>query len=166
MTFGIPFSINVPDRLNLLICNKNNAKTFFFTISGLPFWHQKINHQSMFCFPNRVLDLIVLLYLFVLFFFFKKKNDRLRDPFKIQWDPNGTQNRQSGVQITKCLGHLKHLFCVPAFHETIVITVSLGPSGFLKVIFSTENDSFLLFLRLFILCFIWHVYHLFKTIPQ
>ena len=29
MTFGITFSINFYDRLNLVICNKNNAKTFF-----------------------------------------------------------------------------------------------------------------------------------------
>ena len=29
MTFGITFSINFPDRLNLVICKKYNAKTYF-----------------------------------------------------------------------------------------------------------------------------------------
>jgi hypothetical protein len=42
MTFGIHFSINFPDRLNLVICNKYNAKTSF-----LPF------QASHFCIKNR-----------------------------------------------------------------------------------------------------------------
>jgi hypothetical protein len=43
MIFDITFSINFPDRLNLVICNKYNAKTFF-----LPFQasHFSIRHRS------------------------------------------------------------------------------------------------------------------------
>ena len=45
--FGPPFSINFPDHLNLISCNRYNAKTFF-TISGLPFWHQESITKIMF----------------------------------------------------------------------------------------------------------------------
>ena len=41
----------------------------------------------------------------------------------------------------------------PVCHETIVITVTLGPSGFLKVIFQMGIGSFSV---LFVLCFMYH----------
>ena len=36
-SFGISFSLNFADRLNLVICNKTNAQTFAFTILWLSF---------------------------------------------------------------------------------------------------------------------------------
>ena len=58
ITLGIPFSINFPDRLNLLICNKSYAKMSF-----LPFQasHFGITNQSIFLFPIRFLDLFFLI---------------------------------------------------------------------------------------------------------
>ena len=49
----------------------------------------------------------------------------------------------------------------PAFHETIVILVPLGPSVCKKVIFSMMMiDYFSFFLIFFVLCFICHFYHI------
>ena len=46
MTFGIHFSINFPDRLNLVICNMYNAKTSFlpFQASHLSIKNRSTNH--------------------------------------------------------------------------------------------------------------------------
>ena len=46
MTFGITFSINFPDRLNLVICNTYNAKTSFlpFQASHFSIKNRSTNH--------------------------------------------------------------------------------------------------------------------------
>ena len=52
---------------------------------------------------------------------------------------NGTPKRPSGAKRIK--KHLmERLVGAPALHETIVVTVPLGPRGFLKVILSIEID--------------------------
>ena len=47
MTFSIIFSINFPDRLNLVICNTYNAETSFLTFQASLF-SMNINKQIMF----------------------------------------------------------------------------------------------------------------------
>ena len=48
----------------------------------------------------------------------------------------------------------------PAFHETIVILVPLGPSVFLNIVFRSKLTNFQFFLLFFVLCFICHFYHI------
>ena len=70
MTFGIPFSINFPDRLNLVICNWYNAKTScvtfrasYFSIKNRstnhvfskPFLGPPFSHFLLNCFKKIVL---------------------------------------------------------------------------------------------------------------
>ena len=51
MTFGIPFSINFPDRLNLLICNKHNVETSFFPYHASHFGIKNQLEKSCFSYP-------------------------------------------------------------------------------------------------------------------
>ena len=81
MTFGITFSINFPDRLNLVICNKYNAKTSFLHFRPLKL-ASKIDRTIMF-FQSRFLDLLFLIFLK----FIIRKWSILGPPFKIRWDP-------------------------------------------------------------------------------
>ena len=80
MPFGPPFSINLPDRPNLLICNSIMRK-LCFTISGIPFWHQISKNKNVF--QITLLDIIFLIFLKC----FKKIN-RCWDSFTNKWAPN------------------------------------------------------------------------------
>ena len=48
----------------------------------------------------------------------------------------------------------------PAFHEAIIITVPLGPSVFLNVIFRWRLAKFQFRLLFFVLCYICHFYYI------
>ena len=63
MTFGITFSINFPDRLNLVICNTYNAKPFYHFrplilaskidhLFSKPFLEHIVSHYWMIFFKN------------------------------------------------------------------------------------------------------------------
>ena len=81
MTVGLHFSINFPDRLNLVICNTYNAKTSFYNFRPL-ILASKINQKIMF-FQSRFLDL---------FFSFKKEKwSMLGPPSKSNGVKNGTK---------------------------------------------------------------------------
>ena len=79
-----PFLIHFRDHLNLLNCNKYNAKNVLFTISGLPIWHQKpINKSCLFKPPS-----------WTSFFYFMlivSKKLTLGTPSKSSGRQNGTQ---------------------------------------------------------------------------
>ena len=80
MTFSITFSINFHDRLNLVICNTYNAKTFFVIISSLSFYYKisitNIVFSKPFLGPH-----------FSNLFKICSNNYRFLDPFKIRWVP-------------------------------------------------------------------------------
>ena len=122
MTFGIPFSINCPDRLNLVICNKYNAKTSFLQFQAS---QKSINKSCLFKAVS-----------WTSFFsflgdFFQKWSilGPASKSVRVKW----YQNRPSGAKMLKTnysgcsfLGS----FFKPRFHETIVILVPLGHRGF------------------------------------
>ena len=129
MTFGIPFSINFPDRLNLLICNMYNAKTSFVQFQAS---HFTIKNRS----KNHVFSKPFLGPPFSHFFPMFSKNGRFWDPLR---NPMGSRMSpkidQVAPNIAKNLTSWRHIRD-PGFHETIVILVPLEHRGFYKVIFS------------------------------
>ena len=85
MQFGFPFSINFPDRLNLLICNKYIAKTAF-SQSRPPILASKISQE--FIFVHHPFFYLI----FSFFIFICSKNGLCLDPFKIRWAPTRETN--------------------------------------------------------------------------
>ena len=96
MPFGSPFSINFPDRQNLLICNMYNTKTSFLQVRASYFGIKKsIKESCFFCQPP-FLDLIF----HILFWFVPKVVDLgpLQNPVGAKTGPT---NRPSGAIIVK-----------------------------------------------------------------
>ena len=89
MTFGIPFSINFLDRLNLLLCNKYNAKTSFL------FWHQKSIKKSCLFNPSFWTSF------FLFFFSFFIKCSIWRTASKSNGLQKGIKNRASTTKTSK-----------------------------------------------------------------
>ena len=87
MPFGHPFSIDFPERLNLIICNTHNAKTSFLQFRAFHL-ASKINQQIMF-FQTPFLDFI-----FLLFF---SKTCRFGDPLQ---NPMGSKMAPKNDQAT------------------------------------------------------------------
>ena len=128
MTFGIPFSINFSDPLNVLICNSYNAKTSFLPLQAS---HFGIRNQS----TNHVFSDPFLGPPFSRFFQVCSKNGRPRDPLDIQWAPKWHPKTPQWRQNAENKHKMVRFVDAPAFHETTIITMPLGPSGFQKVKF-------------------------------
>ena len=82
MTFGITFSINLPDRLNIVIYSKYDAKTSFLSFQAS---HFSIKNQS----KNHVVLKPLLGPPFFHFFRFifktGRSGDLLRNPMRHEW---------------------------------------------------------------------------------
>ena len=100
MPFGSPFSINFPDRLNLLICNQYNAKT-----SSLPFL------ASHFGIKNKSTNYICSSPLPGSHFSICSKTCRFWDPFKIQWAPERDHKSTSCDKMVSQTSFRHSMFC-------------------------------------------------------
>ena len=137
MTFGITFSISFPGRLNLVICNNCNAKTFYLSFQAS---HFNIKNQS----TNHVFSKPFLGPPFSNLFseYFVFKNGRVWDPLQ---NPMGA--KMAPIFHVFNINHaipriIKLPFFKPCFHETIVITVPLGLVAFKRSFLSMEIGSF------------------------
>ena len=92
MTFGIPFSINFPDRLNLVICSRYNAKTSFLEFQASHFGIKNRSTNHLFSKP---LLGPPFSHVFSIFF----KNGRFVDPLhnlmRFKMVPKSTKWRQN-----------------------------------------------------------------------
>ena len=97
MTFGITFSINFPDRLNLVICNMYNAKTSFLQFQAFHFSIKNRSKNHVFLKP--LLGPPFSHWLFDLF----QKLSIWGPPSKSDGIQNGNKNRPSGAKNHKKL---------------------------------------------------------------
>ena len=122
MSFGITFSINFPDRLNLVICNTYNAKTSF-----LPFQasHFSIKNRS----TNHVFLKTLLGRPFSHFFKCFSKNFDFGTPFEIRWAPKSAPGPRKDpaerVRIVFASRCFPILQCTLP-HITFLYVISLG----------------------------------------
>ena len=98
MTFGITFSINFPDRLNLVICNKSDAKTSFlpFQASQFSIKNRSKNHVFFKPFLGPPFS-----HFFLIFFKSCRFWDPLRNPTGAKMAPKSTKWRHNGTQTSK-----------------------------------------------------------------
>ena len=128
MAFGIIFSINVPDRVNLVICNKYMRKPLFCNFGPL-ILASKIDQQHR-AFSKPFLGPPFLIFLKILF-----KMIDLGIPFKIRWapkwQPKSTKWLQN-VRNSKCSYAQKRVSFQTLFSRNHSNACAVGTSWLLK----------------------------------
>ena len=112
--WGISFGINFLYPRNPIFCNTYNAKSSFFIISGLPFWHNKSINQSCFFQPASLTSFVQSYFFSVCF-----KQSRFWDTFKIQWAPKWVQQSTSFAKLSKSCMRL--FWCGVVFRELLFL---------------------------------------------